>query len=121
MAGVAARTGRRIRSGDRGDALSAGGIEVEPVEHRLCGPINDNWAGEPLVSHETILKYIRTTRTETGLRCHARLDTKEYSKNQRVTPQDKARVCLKRHSIRPELNYTIYPHTRGTGKEQVMR
>jgi hypothetical protein len=82
------------------------------IEHRLFGPINDNWAGEPLVSYETILKYIRTTRTETGLRCRARLDTKEYPDHQRVTPQDKTRVRLKRRSIRPELNYTIYPHNR---------
>jgi hypothetical protein len=29
-----------------------------------------------------------------------------------VTPQDKTRVRLKRRSIRPELNYTIYPHNR---------
>jgi len=89
-----------------------GASKWNPIEHRLFGPINDNWAGEPLVSYETILKYIRTTRTETGLRCRARLDTKEYPDNQRVTPQDKARVRLKRRSIRPELNYTIYPHNR---------
>jgi hypothetical protein len=81
-----------------------------PIEHRLFGPIQENWAGEPLVSYETILKYIRTTRTESGLSCRARLDTKEYPDNQRVTPQDKARVRLKRRLIRPKLNYTIHPH-----------
>ncbi len=93
-----------------------GASKWNPIEHRLFGPIHDNWAGEPLVSYETILKYIRTTRTETGLRCRARLDAKEYPKNQRVTPQDKARVRLRRRSIRPELNYTIYPHSHGTPK-----
>lgn len=89
-----------------------GASKWNPIEHRLFGPINDNWAGEPLVSYETVLKYIRTTRTETGLHCRARLDTKEYPDNQRVTPQDKARIRLRRRSIRPELNYTIYPHNR---------
>ena len=89
-----------------------GASKWNPIEHRLFGAINENWAGEPLVSYETILKYIRTTRTETGLHCRARLDTKEYSNNQRVTPQGKARVRLKRRAIRPELNYTIHPHHR---------
>jgi len=90
-----------------------GASKWNPIEHRLFGPISGNWAGEPLVSYETILKYIRTTRTETGLHCRARLDTKEYPVQQRVAPQDKARVRLKRRSIRPQLNYTIYPHGHG--------
>ena len=93
-----------------------GASKWNPIEHRLFGPINANWAGEPLVSYETILKYIRTTRTETGLRCRAQLDTKEYPTHQSVTPQDRARLRLKRRSTRPELNYTIYPHSRRTPK-----
>ena len=79
-----------------------GASKWNPIEHRLFGPLHANWAGEPLVSYETILKYIRTTRTETGLHCRAQLDTKEYPTHQRATPQDKARVRLKRRSIRPE-------------------
>jgi hypothetical protein len=27
-----------------------------------------------------------------------------------VAPEDKARVRLKRRPVRPELNYTIFPH-----------
>lgn len=87
-----------------------GASKWNPVEHRLFGPISANWAGEPLVSYELIVKYIRRTRTETGLRCRARLDTKEYPIEHRVPAQAKARVRLKRRSIRPELNYSIYPH-----------
>jgi Rhodopirellula transposase DDE domain len=90
-----------------------GASKWNPIEHRLFGQISANWAGEPLVSYETILKYIRTTRTATGLRCRARLDSKEYPDQQRVTPQEKARVRIKPRSIRPELNYTIYPHGHG--------
>ncbi len=89
-----------------------GASKWNPIEHRLFGPISANWAGEPLVSYETVLKYIRTTRTATGRRCRARLDTKEYPVQRRVTNTDKARVRLKRRRIRPQLNYTIYPHRR---------
>jgi hypothetical protein len=91
----------------------AGASKWNLIEHRLFGPISGNWAGEPLVSYETILKYIRTTRTATVRRCRARLDPKEYPGGQRVAPQDKARVRLKRKRIRPQLNYTIYPHGGG--------
>ena len=88
----------------------AGASKWNPIEHQMFGPISANWAGEPLVSYETILKFIRTTRTETVLHCRARLDKKEYPVEHRVAPEDKARIRLKRHRIRPQLNYTIYPH-----------
>jgi DDE family transposase len=94
----------------------AGASKWNPIEHKLFGPISANWAGEPLVSYETILKYIRTTQTETVLHCRARLDTNEYPVEHRVAPQEKARVRLKRKRIRPQLNYTIYPH--GHGQDQ---
>jgi Rhodopirellula transposase DDE domain len=88
----------------------AGASKWNPIEHRLFGPISGNLAGEPLVSYELIVKYIRTTRTRALVRCRARLDGKDYPAKERLTPQDKARVRLKRHTIRPKLNYTIYPH-----------
>ena len=90
-----------------------GASKWNPIEHRMFSLISANWAGEPLVSYETILKYIRTTRTETGFHCRARLDKKEYPAEHRVAPEDKAQVRLKRHPIRPQLNYTIYPHGHG--------
>ena len=44
-----------------------------PIEHRLFCAVTKNWAGRPLDSYETILKYLRTTRTATGLRVRAHL------------------------------------------------
>jgi Rhodopirellula transposase DDE domain/Winged helix-turn helix len=86
-----------------------GASKWNPIEHRLFSRISANWSGEPLVSYETVLKYIRTTRTESGRPCRARLDKKEYPIEHAVAPEEKARVRLKRRSVRPELNYTIYP------------
>jgi Rhodopirellula transposase DDE domain len=80
------------------------------IEHRMFSPISGNWAGEPLVSFETIVKYIRTTRTESGFRCRAWLDRKVYPVRQRARPEDKARVRLKPHRVLPKWNYTIWPH-----------
>ena len=42
-----------------------------PIEHRLFCEVTKNWAARPLDSYETILKYLRTTRTATGLRVRA--------------------------------------------------
>ena len=38
-----------------------GASKWNPVEHRLFCFISMNWAGQPLVSFETVLKFIRTT------------------------------------------------------------
>lgn len=82
-----------------------------PVEHRLFSPISGNWAGQPLSSFETVLKFIRTTRTETGLRCRARLDTTEYATGLKVTQAQKEQVHFGRRRILPKYNYTLRPQT----------
>ena len=37
-----------------------------------------NWQGKPLVSYETVINLIGATRTATGLRVKAKLDTRLY-------------------------------------------
>ena len=79
------------------------------IEHRLFCHISANWAGEPLVSHETVLKFIRTTTTETGLRCCAYLDRKTYATELKLTPEQQDSIRLKRLRVLPKWNYTIRP------------
>lgn len=80
------------------------------IEHRLFNHISANWAGEPLVRYETVLKFIRTTTTETGLCCTAYLDRKRYLTRLKVTPEQKATIRLRKHRVLPKWNYTIQPH-----------
>ena len=87
-----------------------GASKWNPIEHRLFSAIRANWAGEPLVTYETIRKYIRTTRTATGLRCRADLDRAAYPAQRRATPAEKAWVCLERRAILPRWHYVIRPH-----------
>jgi len=87
-----------------------GASKWNPIDHRLFSAISANWAGEPLVSYELILKHIRTTRTESGLHCRARLDRKDYPPQRRATKAEKAWVRLKPRPVQPTLNYTIWPH-----------
>jgi Rhodopirellula transposase DDE domain len=75
-----------------------------------------NWAGEPLVRCETVLKFIRTTTTDTGLCCTAYLDRKRYQTKLKVSPEQKATIRLLMHRVLPKWNYTIRPHTSMSAK-----
>ncbi len=88
-----------------------GASKWNPIEHRLFSRISGNWAGQPLISYETVLKFIRTTETEKGLRCRARLDTTAYETGLKVTAAQKAQINFKRQRTRPHYNYTIRPRT----------
>jgi hypothetical protein len=80
------------------------------IEHRMFSLISANWAGEPLVSYEAMLKFMRRTRSATGFHCQARLDTAEYPTGAKVTPAERRKVRIKHRRILPRWNYTIWPH-----------
>lgn len=86
------------------------------IEHRLFNHISANWSGEPLVSYETVLKFIRTTTTETGLCCSAYLDRKHYRTQIKVSQEQIQTICLKRHRVLPKWNYTFQPRPAPSGK-----
>jgi hypothetical protein len=87
-----------------------GASKWNPTDHRMFSLISANWAGQPLVSYETILKYIRTTRSSTGFHCRACLDKRDYPIGREVTPEQKARVRLRPRPVLGRWNYTILPH-----------
>jgi len=87
-----------------------GASKWNPIEHRMFSLISANWAGEPLDSYETMLKYVRTTRSSRGFHCRASLDRREYKPHHRVTDRQKQFVRLKRRRVLPDWNYTISPH-----------
>lgn len=90
--------------------LPTGASKWNPIEHRLFCFITRNWAGQPLISYETILKFIRTTKTEAGLRCRAFLDTAYYATGETLSPGDRAQINLVPHRVLPRWNYTIKPN-----------
>jgi hypothetical protein len=79
------------------------------IEHQLFCHIEANWTGQPLISYETVLKFIRTTRTETGLRCRAYLDTHAYPIGLKITAAQKDQIQLVLRRVRPHWNYSIEP------------
>ena len=65
--------------------------------------------GRPLDSFETILKYLRTTRTATGLRVRAHLVRKTYKTGVKVTDAQMRKLRITPNSFLPKWNYTIEP------------
>jgi hypothetical protein len=80
------------------------------IEHRMFCHITENWRGRPLVSHEVVVNLIGGTRTRTGLRIQAELDTTSYELGVKVTNKELEAVRLKRDKFHGEWNYTILPH-----------
>jgi hypothetical protein len=87
-----------------------GASKWNPIDHRMFSLISANWAGEPLISYEKMLGYIRRTRSATGFHCRAVLDTHEYPTGWRGTAASKAWVRLQPRPVLPAWNYTIRPH-----------
>lgn len=86
-----------------------GTSKYNPIEHRLFSEISKNWAGQPLTSFEKILKFIRATRTATGLRVKACLNRKHYEKGQSISDAQMKELKLTKHENLPNWNYTLEP------------
>ena len=99
------RHGLRVRVAHYPPATS----KWNPIEHRLFCEISKNWAGRPLDSFETILKYLRTTRTSTGLRVRAHLVRRTYKTGVKVTDAQMRELRITPNSAMPKWNYTIEP------------
>lgn len=61
-------------------------------------------------SYEKVLKFIRTTSTQTGLVVTAYLDRKEYPTGLKPDLQLISSLCLRRDKLLPQRNYTIAPN-----------
>jgi hypothetical protein len=88
----------------------SGASKWNPIEHRLFSEISKNWAGIPLESYETVLNYICTTTTKTGLRVQSTLIDKEYETGVKITDKQMASLAIKYCPTLPAWNYTIRPH-----------
>jgi hypothetical protein len=86
-----------------------GASKWNPIEHRFFSELSKNWAGRPLDSLETILKYARTTTTHAGLRVRANLVRRSYEKGIKVTDAQMRELAITRDDALPTWNYTLQP------------
>ena len=72
------------------------------IEHRLFSFISMNWKGVPLVSYQTVVNLIGSTKTRSGLTVKALLDTKDYVTGEQLTASQMYNLNLRGHSFHPD-------------------
>lgn len=82
------------------------------IEHRLFCHITQNWRGQPLVSHEIMVKLIGRTTTRQGLKVKSALDRHSYPAGKKVSDEELAQVNLRRAKFRGDWNYSVIPSKR---------
>lgn len=84
-----------------------GASKWNPADHRLFSFISMNWSGIPLRDYETVLKYLSTTTTRTGLTVDAILHSADYPTGVKVSRDQMKQINIKHHETLPAWNYTI--------------
>ncbi len=79
------------------------------IEHRLFSQISKSWEGEPLVSFDKAISFIRNTKTDSGLRVRACRVRKHYPIGQKIPQADFEALSRCPHQTLPAWNYTVYP------------
>jgi Rhodopirellula transposase DDE domain len=79
------------------------------VEHRVFSFISLTWKGQPLWNLETVINLIGATRTRSGLRVKALLDTARYETGVKISDEQIDKQRIHRSRFHPEWNYTILP------------
>jgi Rhodopirellula transposase DDE domain len=79
------------------------------IEHQMFSFISMNWKGEPLVSFQTVVKMISTTKTTRGLRVTAVLHKGHYETGVKISKEQMKALNLRPHQQNPEWNYSLRP------------
>ena len=87
----------------------SGASKWNPIEHQLFSEVSKTRAGVPLESMNTVLNYLRTTATHTGLTVTAKLMEGVYERGYKVSREDRDRLNLKHDLDIPQWNYTMNP------------
>ncbi len=79
------------------------------IEHRMFCHITENWRGRPLLTRQTVINLIGSTKTAAGLRIKAVLDENIYQTGVKVSDQQMKDVNIIRDEFHGEWNYSIVP------------
>src|SRR5262249_13266572 len=105
--GLADEVGAGVTGGD----FPPPAWKMNPTRPPPVIPLRPERAGQPPSSYETVLKFIRATTSETGLRCWAWLDEAEYPTKVKVSKEHQQAIRCEKHKALPRWNYTIRPRT----------
>lgn len=77
------------------------------IEHRLFCYITRNWEGKPLIDIETVVNYISSTTTKTGLKVLCSVDPRIYETGKKVSDETMASIDLEPVGEFGKWNYKI--------------
>ena len=80
------------------------------IEHRLFSYISINWRGKPLDELDTIVHFIASTTTDTGLTVQCCIDNGFYQKGIFVSQELIQSIHIQAHSFHGEWNYCVSPN-----------
>jgi len=92
--------------------LPPGTSKWNKIEHRLFSFISNNWRGQPLLTHATVINLIASTQTRTGLHVRCVLDRRKYPKQVTISDEQMAAVNITRNRFHGDWNYSIRPRVR---------
>lgn len=92
--------------------LPPGTSKWNKIEHRLFSFISNNWRGQPLLTHLTVVNLIAATQTRTGLHVRCVLDRRRYPKEVTISDEQMATVNIIRNRFHGDWNYSIRPRVR---------
>ena len=81
-----------------------GASKWNPIEHRLFSQITATWSGVVLCTIALVMRLIRATRTETGLRVTGRVMKRVYRTGVRVPASEYRTLRIVRHKTCPQWN-----------------
>ena len=88
----------------------SGASKYNPIAiYTVFSEISKKRAGRPLTDYETVVNYISTTATKTGLRVDAQLVHAEYTTGVKISDKEMKDLSIRHHDIQPNRNYTISP------------
>ena len=79
------------------------------IEHRMFCHITENWRGRPLLTRQTVVNLIGSTKTKTGLEVKAVLDENTYQSGIKVTDEEINSINIFKEKFHGEWNYEIRP------------
>jgi len=88
-----------------------GSSKYNKVEHGMHSFISKNWRGVSLDSVETVVQYVKHTKTKSGLHIDAVVDNRIYQKGIKVSHAEMESVNLSSFSALSQFNYVITPRT----------
>jgi hypothetical protein len=86
--------------------LPPGTSKWNKIEHRLFSFISQNWRGQPLLTHATIVKLVGATRTSTGLKVRCILDKRRYPAKVTISDEQLATIRLTLDAFHGDWNYS---------------